>query len=36
MYNSKNNWYNFNNLIILYYSNYDLIIHIMILLSNYY
>jgi hypothetical protein len=25
----QNNWYNFNNLIILYYSYYDFIIHIM-------
>ncbi len=30
MYNSKNNWYNFNNLIILYYSNYDFIIQLLL------
>jgi hypothetical protein len=36
MYNVKNNRYNFNNFIILYYSDYEIIMHIMILLCNYY
>jgi hypothetical protein len=35
MYNAKNNRYNFNNFIILYYSDYEIIILIMILLCNY-
>ncbi len=30
MYNFKNNWYNFNNLIVLYYSDYDFIIQLLL------